>query len=1484
MKKILGDFLPFQICPKSDLKMKKKVSVNRGKIFSLVIISVLLSIILINFVFASDVAYLYVRKFNVDNNIVNLFKDMGFTVDFIQEKDFATTDFSQYRFIFVGDERFSKPNLIPITKFPSVITNYNNGPDFGLTDSDGISSLGRDEIMSITVNDSVIPVYTQGVYSNSNQVAIPYFYLGKNDKAPQLIHVVGTYSGSTNNHDLGDVISYGAPGTYLQNGKITEANICFFGIVASDYWTDDAKQMFNDCVAFVSSKCSQDSDCGTNETGDNYCIGKGIYDNVTHFICVNPGKANSECEAQTDVEPVRNCSDLCIGGMCEVSPCHNDSECGNNSFIGNLFCQNNNVFQNYITYKCNSPGTINATCTNTTSMVMNISCNPNQLCSNGSCFTVCKKDSDCGQNGLVGGLVCQNNSVVQNFITYTCNNPGTLLSVCTNTTTSIVNQTCGVSSCNNPGASYCKNGNVYQNQSCVNQGCSTGSCFSKNNFSETLIQTCSIGCSKGSCIVPNCTNDLQCDDGSIYTVDVCNNPGTVSSYCTHNQINCANNNDCGLTGFTGKEFCSSGNVFKVFQNSTCVNPGTVNSYCSTIKNSQLIVDCGQSSCGDFGSNYCKNGSVYRSRSCINKGCDSGSCISNVSSDEQLVQPCANGCSNGECTRIPMVVACSQNSDCGMNGFVGTTFCSGTSVFQNFISYTCINPGSENSYCLNSTAAQQKQICSQNQICSNGICVDQMINCSMDSQCNDNNPYTFDQCINPATPYSYCNHVAIACSSNSDCGDNELIGSHFCMNGNVFQNFYTFTCNNPGKIGAYCSNSTSPQLLQTCSSGQTCNNGSCVSVTCSQNSDCGQSGFIDGLFCQNGNVYQNFKTYNCNNAGTSTSSCSSSIQAQLKQTCSSNQVCSNGMCTNVNIACYQNSDCGTNGFIGSPFCSGTSVFQNFVTYTCNNPGTQMSSCSASSMPQLKQTCDQSQQCSNGACLNPTPSPVCNESCNCGISGFIGNPICQNNNVYQNYVNFNCNNQGSCHTSCSNTTSLILKETCGSNQQCSNGQCQNVQIACTCDSDCGQSGFVDGLFCQSGNVYRNFKTFTCANPNTPQSSCSSSTVAQLKQTCSSNQVCSNGMCTNVNIACYQNSDCGTNGFIGSPFCSGTSVFQNFVTYTCNNPGTQMSSCSASSMPQLKQTCDQSQQCSNGACLNPTPSPVCNESCNCGISGFIGNPICQNNNVYQNYVNFNCNNQGSCHTSCSNTTSLILKETCGSNQQCSNGQCQNVQIACTCDSDCGQSGFVDGLFCQSGNVYRNFKTFTCANPNTPQSSCSSSTVAQLKQTCSQGQTCTNGACTSVNKNCSEALANPMMTYNLRFSTISSNLNSDTNYTVISKIENLANYPQTIKYQTWMCRCSQHLGDPIIPSMGHVVCDDYYPFSDSSQGCYKTDITTTLNPNQIIIVPISVSQYNNQMCGSYQTDINLISVNGKLVDNNQPLILSGAAIDLCNDCSQYH
>ncbi len=361
-----------------------------------------------------------------------------------------------------------------------------------------------------------------------------------------------------------------------------------------------------------------------------------------------------------------------------------------------------------------------------------------------------------------------------------------------------------------------------------------------------------------------------------------------------------------------------------------------------------------------------------------------------------------------------------------------------------------------------------------------------------------------RCLTKSTDQKEQQITLPACCANTDCGPNGFIGNPVCTNNDVFQNFITYTCNNPGQANSYCSNSSCNQLKQ----------------------DCGDN--ITGNWsniCKNNNVY---RTRTNINKGCANGACFStnSTEEQIVEICQNG--CTSGTCNTVNIVCHNDSECGTNGFIGNPFCTNNDVFQSFITYTCNNPGQANSYCSNSSANQLKQ------DCGDNSCGN-------------------WSNICMNNNVYRQRT---CQNRG-----------------------CSNGNCYLTN----------------------------------------------STEEQIVEICQNG--CTSGTCNTVNIVCHNDTECGTNGFIGNPFCTNNDVFQSFITYTCNNPGQANSYCSNSSCNQLKQDCGDN------------------------ITGNWSN-ICKNNNVYRTRTNIN---KGCSSNSCfsTNSTEEQIVEEC--DDKCVNGECK-------------------------------------------------------------------------------------------------------------------------------------------------------------------------------------------------------------------------------------
>ncbi|MBM3303953.1 MAG: hypothetical protein FJY76_02560, partial [Candidatus Aenigmarchaeota archaeon] len=114
----------------------------------------------------------------------------------------------------------------------------------------------------------------------------------------------------------------------------------------------------------------------------------------------------------------------------------------------------------------------------------------------------------------------------------------------------------------------------------------------------------------------------------------------------------------------------------------------------------------------------------------------------------------------------------------------------------------------------------------------------------------------------------------------------------------------------------------------------------------------------------------------------------------------------------NVTCTKNSECGTDGWVGNASCSGNDVFQNWRTYTCNNPGTANASCSNTDTPTLKQDCG---------------SSYC--------EGWQAN-YCKGNDVYRKR---NCYNKGCSNGACFSDLTIEEEKVSSCQYGCNNGVC-------------------------------------------------------------------------------------------------------------------------------------------------------------------------------------------------------------------------------------------------------------------------------------------------------------------------------------------------------------------------------------------------------------------------------------------------------------
>ncbi|MBS3079703.1 fibronectin type III domain-containing protein [Candidatus Pacearchaeota archaeon] len=432
------------------------------------ITSSLIVLFFIGSTFAVEVGYVYNSKSKIDSNVIGIFNELGLNVDYLQVNNLPS-DISKYNFLYVGDE-YVNPN-ISLTNYNFIISNRYLGEKTGITDRGGISIMTSTETPKVTFDSKNLAVYI--VSKDNSGIYIPYYFLSNKHKAFSVEEYAGTYSTSSGN--FGDVISFVNKSSVLENGKVANGNICFFGIIKSAYWTDDAKKLFKDCVGFVNVKsdnspnntqtitCSSNSDCGiSGYLSDDFCSENDVFTTYIDYRCVNSGTSTSYCSNTTTNELVEECSDFCVSGECQSFKCTNEDQCDDYDATTQDICLN--------------PLTKNSECVNL------------------PYFIQCRLDFDCNDNNL---------STID-----TCINPSTKESSCVHNIYHI--------RCSND--SDCNDNNALTIDSCSNPGKFLSSCV--HNIYHI-----------------RCSKDSDCNDNNALTIDSCSNPGQANSSCSFLTIN-----------------------------------------------------------------------------------------------------------------------------------------------------------------------------------------------------------------------------------------------------------------------------------------------------------------------------------------------------------------------------------------------------------------------------------------------------------------------------------------------------------------------------------------------------------------------------------------------------------------------------------------------------------------------------------------------------------------------------------------------------------------------------------------------------------------------------------------------------------------------------------------------------------------------------------------------------------------------------------
>lgn len=168
-------------------------------------------------------------------------------------------------------------------------------------------------------------------------------------------------------------------------------------------------------------------------------------------------------------------------------------------------------------------------------------------------------------------------------------------------------------------------------------------------------------------------------------------------------------------------------------------------------------------------------------------------------------------------------------------------------------------------------------------------------------------------------------------------------------------------------------------------------------------------------------------------------------------------------------------------------------------------------------------------------------------------------------------------------CSDETYFCGNDVCESAESPLNCpvDCQENEIICTENIDCGESGPINSPYCSAdGNVYQITREYTCRNPGTTQSSCYFFDTDNLVEICDSE--CISGQCS-ADISCFTDNDC-PDSYIGQTQCVEDNVWQNYRTGSCTFAGTPQSFCEYNEELELKLECNAG--CSDGFCQGLSP----------------------------------------------------------------------------------------------------------------------------------------------------------------------------------------------------------------------------------------------------------------------------------------------------------
>lgn len=694
--------------------------------------------------------------------------------------------------------------------------------------------------------------------------------------------------------------------------------------------------------------------------------------------------------------------------------CHSDIECNDNNNCSRDFC-NDGICEYFLRE--------NSTCFNNDQCDFGfgcdlINCNCYDLCENITCSNAqCELSNcingQCTEPTLIEGC-CRNSSDCEDFDI--CTTELCIDGFCISTI-ELPNECSTTTSCMGPNEN-CINcmcidlcdGVICNSPPCHFSTCQTGICTEPKFI---------IGCNQ---TISGCTNSSECNDGNICTTNICN--GGFCEYILEPPNNCSTNSDC------------SG-----------ANMECINCICTDLcENVTCLVGPGEYSFCQFGT--CTEPIFIE---------DSLQCTNITTCDDN--DPCTTDfCIEGYCYNIlEPPNECSLTQSCTITNYICSNDCQCIDSCEGVI---CDVSTCEYSFCLGGNCTIPTLVPGCNVDVNNTF----IPQCSMNNQCDDDDPCTLDICDNgicenPIPPSSECTMLKSCIGSNMICNGScqceDLCQNVTCPVGN---------CEWSLCIDGLC---TDPVLIQGCSQ--------CLNDTqCNDNDPCTLDLCMDG-FCQNPLA----PTSNCSLSQSCDGLNEQCLSCQCIDLCQDvmctntpceTKECINGECVVIDVVpgcCTMNSECP----ISNECRTGVCTFDNKCEQVLA-PGSECAYDGDCLNGQICFFCT----CETLASVNCMTSSDCDDSNVCTLDICDGSLQC----IYSPLPN--------CCTSnlqCLNSNPCYVNETCN----LSNGVCffdikDEDQDDVLCNIDCDDLNNTIGI---SSTWYRDFDMDGDGNINIRQVSC-------------------------------------------------------------------------------------------------------------------------------------------------------------------------------------------------------------------------------------------------------------------------------------------------------------------------------------------------------------------------------------------------------------